>query len=104
MKLFAFVVMPSHIHLIIKLSREYTLSDMMRDFKRHTARQTIRQLQAENKTDSLDVLQRLNKDKRQDFKVWEDGYDARDVFSIEFLEQNIDYIHYNPCQPHWNLA
>jgi len=104
MKLFAFVVMPNHIHLIIKLSREYTLSDMMRDFKRHTARQIIRQLHAENKTDSLDVLQRLNKDKRQDFKVWEDGYDARDVFSIEFLEQKIDYIHYNPCQPHWNLA
>jgi REP element-mobilizing transposase RayT len=104
MKLFVFVIMPNHIHLNCRFTREYTISDMMRDFKRHTARQIIRQLQAENITDSLGLLQRLNKDERQEFKVWEDRYDARDVFSEEFLEQKVDYIHHNPCQPHWNLA
>ncbi len=104
MKLFIFVIMPNHIHLIGKFNREYTPSDMMRDFKRHTARQIIRQLQAENKDASLDVLQRLNKDVRQDFKVWEDSFDARDIFSVEFLEQKMNYIHHNPCQPHWKLA
>lgn len=104
MELFVFVIMPNHVHLICRFSKEYTLSDMMRDFKRHTARQIIRQLQAENKTESLDILQGLNKDARQDFKVWEERYDARDVFSVEILQQKMDYIHYNPCQPHWRLA
>jgi hypothetical protein len=37
-------------------------------------------------------------------KVWEDGYDARDIFSPEFLRQKMTYVHNNPCQPHWNLV
>jgi len=104
LQLFIFAIMPNHIHLIGKFSREHTLANMIRDFKRHTARQIIRQLQAENNTEILDTLQRLNKDPRQKFKIWEDRDDARDVFSVNFLQQKMDYIHHNPCQPHWNLA
>jgi REP element-mobilizing transposase RayT len=104
MLLFVFVIMPNHIHLIARFSTEYTPADMMRDFKRHTARQIIRQLQAENKKETLGLLHRFNKDARQDFKVWEDRYDGRNVFSVKFLEQKMNYIHHNPCRSHWNLA
>ena len=104
MKLYVFVIMPNHIHLIVKLFQEYILSDMMRDFKRHTARQIIRQFMAKEESSKLDLLRDLNKDSRQEYKVWEDRYDARDVFSREFLEQKMEYIHHNPCQPYWNLA
>lgn len=104
MMLFAFVIMPNHIHFIAKFKEEYTLADMMRDFKRHTARQIIRQLQAENQKETLGLLQIFNKDVRQDFKVWEDRYDGRNVFSVKFLEQKMNCILHNPCQPHWNLA
>ena len=103
-KLFVFVIMPNHIHLMGKFSQEYALSDMMRDFKRYTARQIIRQFKAKEESPKLELLQNLNRDSRQEYKVWEDRYDARDVFSLEFLEQKMDYIHHNPCQPHWNLA
>jgi hypothetical protein len=41
---------------------------------------------------------------KQRYKVWEDGYDAKDVFSPEFLRQKMTYSHNNPCQPHWNLV
>jgi hypothetical protein len=41
---------------------------------------------------------------KQRHKVWEDGYDAKDVFSPEFLRQKMTYIHNNPCQSHWRLA
>ena len=104
MVLFVFVIMPNHIHLIGRFSKEHTLSDVMRDFKRHTARQIIRQLMAEEKTEKLGLLQSLNQDNRQEYKVWEDGYDARDVFSQDFLSQKMEYIHFNPCRPKWNLA
>jgi REP element-mobilizing transposase RayT len=49
MKLFVFVIMPNHIHIIVRFSGEYPLSDVMRDFKKFTARQIYRQLQAEEK-------------------------------------------------------
>ncbi len=86
MELFVFVIMPNHIHLIGKFSKEHSLSDVMRDFKRHTARQIIRQLMAEELTEKLGILQSLNQDNRQEYK------------------QKMEYIHYNPCQPQWNLA
>jgi REP element-mobilizing transposase RayT len=103
-KLFVFVIMPNHIHIIAQFSDEYPLADKMRDFKKFTARQMYRHFQAEGKTELLRLLQKEGRKVRQEYKVWEDGYDARDVFSVEFLQQKMDYIHYNPCQPQWRLV
>ena len=89
MKLFVFVIMPNHIHIIAQFSEEYPLSDVMRDFKKFTARQIYRQFQAEENTKVLDALRKEGEKVKQEYKVWEDGYDARDVFSIEFLQQKI---------------
>jgi len=102
-KLYCFVIMPNHIHLIGQFGSAYSIADAVRDFKRHTARMVIRQLLAENDQAAVQTLRQRNRDNRQEFKVWEDGYDARDIFTLEFLEQKMNYIHYNPCQPHWNL-
>ncbi|MBL8077364.1 MAG: transposase [Anaerolineales bacterium] len=104
MKLFAYVVMPTHVHFIGKFSQEHPLSDVIRDFKRHTARQIIRQIQVKENDELQGVFQSINKDDRQEFKVWGDGYDARDVFTEDFLQQKMEYIHYNPCRPKWKLA
>jgi REP element-mobilizing transposase RayT len=47
-RLHVFVIMPNHMHFIVRFLGNYTLSDVMRDFKKHTAKQIIRQYQAEN--------------------------------------------------------
>jgi len=104
MKLFVFVIMPNHNHLIGKFSEEYPLSDVMRDFKKFTARQIYGQFQAEENKKVLSFLRNEGQAVKQEYKVWEDGYDARDVFSIKFLQQKMDYIHHNPCQPQWKLV
>jgi REP element-mobilizing transposase RayT len=104
MKLFVFVIMPNHIHIIVHFCEEHPLSDVMRDFKKFTARQIYRHFQAEGSTNLLDILRREGEKVKQEYKVWEDNYDARDVFSIGFLQQKMDYIHHNPCQPQWKLA
>jgi REP element-mobilizing transposase RayT len=104
MKLFVFVIMPNHIHLIALFSREHTLSNIMRDFKKFTARQIYRYFQEQENKITLDILKKEGEKVKQEYKVWEDGYDARDIYSIEFLQQKMDYIHYNPCQPQWKLA
>jgi hypothetical protein len=36
--------------------------------------------------------------------VWEAEYQAKNVFSPEFLVQKLEYVHQNPVQPHWHLA
>ena len=104
MKLFVFVIMPNHVHFIAQFSKEYPLSDVMRDFKKFTARQIYRQISAEGNNKVLEVLTKEGESVKQEYKVWENSFDARDIFSIEFLQQKMDYIHHNPCQPRWKLV
>lgn len=104
-RLHAFVVMPNHVHFIVRFLEDHSLSDVMRDFKKHTAKQIVRQYQAENNQQALRFLeQAASHAPDQRHKVWEDGYDAKDVFSRDFLRQKTEYVHNNPCQPHWQLV
>jgi len=103
--LYAFVIMPNHVHFISRFLEGHTLSDVMRELKKHTSKQTIRQYQAENNHAVLKFLKKAADNlPDQQYRVWEGGYDARDVFSPDFLRQKADYIHNNPCQPRWQLV
>jgi REP element-mobilizing transposase RayT len=102
--LYAFVIMPNHVHFLIRCSEIHPLKDMMRDFKANTARLITRQYQAERNSQALDFLAAsVTRPDRQQFKIWEDGYIAKNIFSAEFLKQKMDYIHCNPLQSHWSL-
>ncbi len=104
LNLYAFVIMPNHIHLIIRLLQEHALSDVMRDFKKFTSKQIARHYQVMENENVISLLEKGGQRRRHNFKVWDDEYDARDIFSREFLEQKMNYVHYNPCQPQWKLA
>jgi REP element-mobilizing transposase RayT len=104
-QLYAFVAMPNHVHAILQCGAEDPLSDVMRDLKKHTADRVLRQYRTEGNQSVLNFLaSAAASDSKQRYKVWEDGYNAKDVFSAEFLRQKMDYLHNNPCQPHWNLV
>lgn len=38
LRLYAFVIMSNHMHLVVSTEIEYELSDVIRDFKKHTAK------------------------------------------------------------------
>ena len=102
-KLYCFVVMPNHVHLIIRCRAEDPLADCLRDFKKHVAERVIRHYRVEGNQGALSRLVSAA-DSRQRHQVWDEGYNTKDVFSPAFLRQKMDYTHGNPCQPHWNLA
>ena len=103
--LYAFVIMPNHVHIIVHFEQGHSLADVMRDFKKHTSKQIIRQYQAENSQQVLAFLrQAAGEAPDQQYRVWEEGYDARNVFSPDFLRQKVEYVHNNPCQSRWQLA
>jgi REP element-mobilizing transposase RayT len=105
LKLFAFVIMPNHIHIIIQCLVEDPLANVIRDLKKHTADRLIRHHRAEGDKSLLDFLSSVvTRPEKQQYKVWDDGYLAKDVFSAKFLRQKMTYVHNNPCQPHWSLA
>jgi REP element-mobilizing transposase RayT len=101
--LYAFVIMTNHIHLIIQCAAERPLETIIRDFKKHVTDRLRRQYQLEMNQKALEFLASKAAGK-QKYKVWETGYQAKDIFSPDFLHQKLTYLHNNPCQPHWQLA
>ena len=105
MKLYAFVIMPDHVHWIAQFTTADPFSAIVRDLKRHSADRVIRQFKIENDVKTLDRLAaKVTRPEKQTWKVWEDGYHAKEIATAHFLQQKLEYIHQNPCQPHWQLS
>ena len=94
--LIAYVIMPNHIHLIISLPEGESISDFMRDFKRHTSSKIREQLTGENKNSIIDKLTSLGGTGK--FRLWMDRFDDLIVTTQKVLEIKINYIHNNPVK------
>lgn len=70
----------------------------MRDWKKQTSDRIVRHYKAEDNQECLTFLKAaVVRSNRQQHKVWEDGYNVKDIFSPDFLRQKMEYIHNNPC-------
>lgn len=108
-KTLAFVIMPNHIHLLVQLTDEQiNLNTIISNAKRFMAYSLVQRLSDQhNRT----VLYKLSmacsekeKAKGQKHKVFEPSFDAKPVYSLDFLHQKLDYIHHNPVSGKWNLC
>ena len=104
-ELYAFTIMPNHVHFIMRCRAADPLAAVVRDFRANSARLIVRHYCAEHNQRALDFLaQAVTRPAKQQYKVWQDDYLAKDVFSPGFLLQKMEYIHNNPLQPHWQLV
>jgi len=104
-KIYAYVIMPNHVHLILNYMESHGPSQVMRDFKKFTSKEIVRELQRRNERELLRQLEAAaSSTKKQTYKVWDEGYFDKSIYSEAFLFQKIEYIHNNPLQPHWGLA
>jgi len=103
--LYAFVVMPNHIHVIIQCPQDCPPKDWARAFKTSTAQLIVRLYQMEQNRAALELLTAaVTRPDKQRYKVWEDGYLSKNIITPDFLTQKLTYIHNNPVQPQWRLA
>ena len=103
--LYAFVVMPNHIHVIVQCPQDFPPKDWARAFKTSTAQLIVRLYQVEQNQPALDFLaEAVARPDKQNYKVWEDGYLPKSIVTPDFLVQKLTYIHHNPVQPHWHLV
>jgi putative transposase len=98
-KLFGFVLMPNHIHLIIETVNAETISAFMRDFKKFTSTKIRKQLEVDERTDLREklILNAVGK-KRQIFKLWMDRFDDVVIYTEKIFYKKLDYIHFNPVK------
>jgi putative transposase len=102
MLLFAFVLMPSPLHAIIKPC-ERSIGKLLDEFGSFTAHTILHQLHQYNETELLEFFSSQRRDKRHKHSIWQD-IQAKNVFSIEFLNQKIEYIYNNPVAKEWKLV
>ena len=103
--LYAFVVMPNHVHVIIQCPEDCPPKDWARAFKTSTSQLIVRLYQAEQNQAALDHLASMvTRPDKQSYKVWEDSYLPKSIVTPDFLKQKLTYTHNNPVQPHWQLA
>lgn len=102
-ELFAFVIMPNHIHWIVRCIAPIRPDAVVREYKKATAHLILRHFECEGNETALTHLAAAAPS-GQAYAVWDDDYQAKNVFTPDFLHQKLTYIHNNPLQPHWRLA
>lgn len=95
--------MSNHLHLIASAGDEGNLSDILRDFKKFTSKaiiETIKEIPESRREWLLNLFWYAGKNNKKikNFKVWQDGNDAKEIHTTAFLEEKMDYIHYNPVR------
>ena len=103
LKIFGYVIMSSHLHLIVRAAEKQPLSTIIRDFKSYTARQIIQFLEEKEKKDSrkewllnhFRIAAKLE-GKNKNHKVWKNGNHPIELYSPKVIRQKLDYIHKNP--------
>ena len=96
LKVFAWVVMTNHIHMIVK-SEGKALSDIIRDLKKFTSAKIVQAIRANGRESRKNwMLWLFNKDNKIWF--WEEGYHAEEILTRPFFETKLNYIHLNPVR------
>ena len=100
-KIYGFVIMPNHIHIIWQVQKEHKLKNVQRDFMKFTSQQIQKDLRTNNP--SLHQEFEVNLKDRK-YQIWQRNPLSIDLYSREVIEQKLDYIHNNPVQGKWMLT
>ena len=100
-KIYAFVIMPNHIHLLLKVIPPWKLADVQRDFMKFTGQQIKFDLIKHHPK----VLEYFRVDLRdRQYQFWQRNSLAKFLDDRRIIEEKLDYIHNNPVQKKWLLA
>ncbi len=101
LKIYGFVIMPNHIHLILE-SLELNGKEMPHvSFLKFTSHSFLKTL----KIDSTDFLEKFKvKAENKTFEFWQRGALSVELYTPSVAFQKLNYIHNNPCQKKWMLS
>ncbi len=102
MLLFAFVVMPTHLHWICKPCDPFTINEILQSFAPYTAHEILKMLHTEGRDDWLTVFA-AHAEPGKNHRIWQDT-EAKNVYSLGFLSEKMEYTHNNPANKGWRLV
>ena len=110
MKLYAYVILENHMHLIAQSDR---IDRDMARFKSFTAKKLIRYLDKNNVKTILEQLVFYKKAHKNDrsYQFWQEGVHPEYIQNEDMMRQKVEYIHQNPVKrgyidrpEHWRYS
>jgi putative transposase len=98
---FAFVIMPNHIHLIWQINEPNGKESPQGSLLKFTAHEFKKLLQSERPDKLHDYRVKAN---NKSFEFWQRDSLAIPVYSRKVAFQKLKYIHNNPLAEHWQLV
>ncbi len=102
--IYAFVIMSNHIHLIASAQEEKNLSDILRDLKKYTSKQLLKEI-AENPQESrkswmMWIFKAAGNSNSNNtvYQFWQQDNRPIQLSTNEMMDQRLDYIHENPVK------
>lgn len=100
-KIYRFVIMPNHIHIIWQILYPHKPSDVQRDFLKFIAQKILYDLKANHPL----VLEKfISENKDRNHQIWKYNSLSIPLYSENVMIQKLDYIHNNPIHEKWKLA
>jgi len=96
LQIYGYVIMPNHFHLLIGHEDRKAISGVMRDMKKHTAKEIVKDLGSMGAYAELSWIKPFLSDKAH--RVWQHGYHPKAVFSQSVFAEKLKYIHDNPVK------
>lgn len=96
---YAFVIMPNHIHLIWKTNELNGKETAQGSFLKYTAHEFRKMVKKEGKLHLYEVDA-----ENKEHEFWQRDSLAIHLYSREVASQKLKYIHYNPLAEHWQLV
>ncbi|MCA1751266.1 MAG: transposase [Flavobacteriales bacterium] len=106
LNIFAYCIMPNHLHLIVNCNEPFQLKDTIRDFKRHTSTKIFEWITSnpESRKEWMTTLFAAaadNDGKSKHIKIWQTGNHAIELMNAKFTWRKVLYIHNNPVRAGW---
>jgi REP element-mobilizing transposase RayT len=110
LKLYAYVILENHIHLV---AQSDDIGRSMRHFKSFTAKELLKLLQREGAHTLLKQFQFYKKAHKKDrtYQIWQEGYQPKLMQTDAMMLEKINYIHNNPVKrgyvdeaKHWRYS
>ena len=96
--------MPNHTHLIVSAKEGFLLSDILRDFKKHTSKAIVAAIEANSKESGRNWMLWIFKKagekntRNQGHQFWQQDNHPVEISNLEMKKQKLNYLHENPVR------
>ena len=102
---YGWVIMSNHIHIICRAKEGYRLSEIIRDFKKFTAKTILKEIETGYESRKEWLLKKFEYAGRRlkritKYKFWKDSNHAilLEPFDTEMIDRKLSYVHDNPVR------